>query len=263
MGQAFGYKLTVSVGVRHDNRLKSTDAGHPTQHEAPLKKVLLFLLIGAFVLIGVCTTCTAAIVIFSDLEDPSAESEEASTPVSTTTAPPSATQTPSVTHTPTAIPQPTATLGPITSIEELVERYENSIGLITASTGVASGFIVAVEGETAFVVTNHHVVDGATDMKIELGGQTYDLNLLGSHEYEDVAVLSICCGTFTPIPHSTMPVTPGTQVVAVGFPGRTRQAIHSQGQVVRLTQQYGSSSPVLEHSAELHPGQLGQPALHK
>ena len=96
-------------------------------------------------------------------------------------------------------------------------------------------------------------------MKIELGGQTYALNLLGSHEYEDVAVLSICCGLFTPIPHSTMPVTPGTQVVAVGFPGSTQQAIHSQGQVVRLTQQYGSSSPVLEHSAELHPGGSGSP----
>ena len=100
-------------------------------------------------------------------------------------------------------------------------------------------------------------------MKIDLGGQTYDLTLLGSHEHEDVAVLSICCASsFISIPSSTLPVTPGTEVVAVGFPVSAKEIIHSQGNVLKLSQRYGSSSPVIEHTAELHPGSSGSPLFN-
>ena len=149
----------------------------------------------------------------------------------------------------------------------MVTQYEDSIGFITVKMGSqaagGTGFIVGTEGNKAFVVTNHHVINDTTDMKIDLGGQTYDLTLLGSHEHEDVAVLSICCGSsFTSIPSSTMPVTPGTEVVAVGFPAKAQEIIHSQGNVLKLSQRYGSSSPVIEHTAELHPGSSGSPLFN-
>ena len=149
----------------------------------------------------------------------------------------------------------------------MVNQYEGSIGFITVRMGTqatgGTGFIIGTEGNKAFVVTNHHVVNDATDMKIDLGGgQTYDLTLLGSHEHEDVAALSICCGSFTSIPSSTMPVTPGTEVVAVGFPARVAEIVHSQGNVLKLSQRYGSSSPVIEHTAELHPGSSGSPLFN-
>ena len=149
----------------------------------------------------------------------------------------------------------------------MVDQYKGSIGSITVKTGSqaagGTGFIVGTEGNRAYVVTNHHVINEATDMKIDLGGQTYDLTLLGSHEHEDVAVLSICCASsFISIPSSTMPVTPGTEVVAVGFPVGAKEVIHSQGNVLKLSQRYGSSSPVIEHTAELHPGSSGSPLFN-
>ncbi len=168
--------------------------------------------------------------------------------------------TPVATPTPTG---PTPTPEPISSVKQLVEQYRGSIGFITARLGSqyagGTGFIVGAEGNRAFVVTSHHVIEDAEEMTIELGGRQYDLTLLGSHEHEDIAVLSICCGSFTSLSPSSMPVTPGTEVVAVGFPARTEEIIHSNGKVLRLTQRYGSSSPVIEHTAELHPGSSGSP----
>ena len=182
----------------------------------------------------------------------------------------SSTPTPVATAVPTATPITTATLTgptptpePISSVKQLVERYRGSIGFITVKWGSQSaggtGFIVGTEGHMAFVVTNHHVTENAEEMNIELGGQQYDLTLLGFHEHEDIAAFSICCGSFTSLPSSSMPVTPGTEILAVGFPAQTEEIIHSQGKVLRLTQRYGSSSPVIEHSAELHPGSSGSP----
>lgn len=183
-----------------------------------------------------------------------------STPTPAATAVTKATPIPTATPTPTG---PTPTPEPITSVSQLVEQYRDSIGFVTVRMGSKSaggtGFIVGTEGNTAFVVTNHHVVEDAQEMNIELGGQAYDLTILGSHEHEDIAVLSICCGTFTSLPSSSKPVTPGTEVVAVGFPARTEEIIHSQGKILRLTQRYGSSSPVIEHTSELHPGSSGSP----
>ena len=170
---------------------------------------------------------------------------------------------PTATPTPTG---PTPTPEPISSIKQLVNQYEGSIGFITVRRELQSaggtGFIIGTEGNKAFVVTNHHVVIDATDMEIELGGRVYDLTLLGSHEHEDVAALSICCGSFTALPVSNVPVTPGTEVVAVGFPAKVAEIIHSQGNVLQLSQRYGSSSPVIEHTAELHPGSSGSPLFN-
>ena len=192
----------------------------------------------------------------------SSESTPISTPTRASIPTPFPTPTLGPTPTPTPVPTPTPTPEPITSVRQLVDRYAGSIGLITAKTGLgygsATGFVVGVDGDKGFVATNHHVVQDAKDMEIELGGLRYDLTLLGSHEYEDVAVMSICCGSFTALPASSVPVTPGTEVVAVGFPGTT-EIIHSQGNVLGLTQRYGSSSPVIEHTAELHPGSSGGP----
>ena len=181
------------------------------------------------------------------------------TPTGPTPAP-----TPKGTATPTG---PTPTPEPITSVRQLAERYRYSIGVVAIKTTasefhVGTGFIVGTEGNKAFVVTNQHVVADAADMRFRVEGQMYDdVTLLGSHEHEDVAVLSICCGSFTALPTSSMPVTPGTEVVVVGFPLDAEEVIHTQGKVLRLTQRYGSSSPLIEHTAELHPGSSGSPLL--
>lgn len=177
--------------------------------------------------------------------------------------------TASSTPTPTPRPRPKPIVTPADSAPTPAPRRNlASIGQISVRTSTGeghggTGFVIGTDGPRAFVVTNHHVVEDAEVMVLSLGGQRYeDVTLLGSHEHEDVAVLSVCCALFTPLSSSTMPVTPGTEVVAVGMPLQSGEIIRSQGKVLRLTQRYGSSSPVIEHTAELHPGSSGGPLLN-
>ena len=171
--------------------------------------------------------------------------------------------TPVPTPMPRFTPTPTPTPGPISFVKQLVERFRGGIGHITAqSSGQGrggTGFIIGVEENKAFVVTSRHIVVDSDDIRVKVSGSTYRATLLGSHEHEDVVVLSICCGSFTVLPWTDEPATPGTEVVAVGFPAETQDVIYTQGRVTGLTRQYGRSSPVIEHTAELHPGSSGSP----
>ena len=55
--------------------------------------------------------------------------------------------------------------------------------------GAGSGFIISEDG---YIVTNYHVIDGATSIKVTLNnGDSYDAKLVGGEELNDVAVLKI------------------------------------------------------------------------
>ena len=57
------------------------------------------------------------------------------------------------------------------------------------TSGAGSGFIISEDG---YIVTNYHVIDGATAIKITLyNGETYDARLIGGEELNDVAVLKV------------------------------------------------------------------------
>ncbi|WP_147536019.1 S1C family serine protease [Bacillus marasmi] len=58
--------------------------------------------------------------------------------------------------------------------------------------GTGSGVIYKIEGNKAFVVTNHHVVDGAKELEITLSdGTKHAAKLRGSDVWTDLAVLEL------------------------------------------------------------------------
>ncbi|MFD2707187.1 S1C family serine protease [Salibacterium lacus] len=66
---------------------------------------------------------------------------------------------------------------------------ENGSG---ASQGTGSGVIYKMEGGTAFVVTNHHVIEGAGQVEVSLSNDTrVDAEVVGSDVLTDLAVLQI------------------------------------------------------------------------
>lgn len=68
-----------------------------------------------------------------------------------------------------------------------IESYQNG-----KSIGSGTGFVYKKEDKNSYVITNNHVIDGATDVKItNNAGATVDAKVLGSDEYADIAVLSI------------------------------------------------------------------------
>ena len=82
---------------------------------------------------------------------------------------------------------------------------------------LGSGVIVSADG---YIITNHHVVDGAEDIKVDLtDGRTLDAKLVGSDQPSDLAVLKV---TLTGLPFLTPgdsdKVRVGDVALAIGNP---------------------------------------------
>lgn len=87
------------------------------------------------------------------------------------------------------------------SLSEIYAAYADSCvcisvqGMATSgwyqqpTSGAGSGFIISEDG---YIVTNYHVIDGATAIRVTLNnGDSYDAKLVGGEELNDVAVLKI------------------------------------------------------------------------
>ena len=73
----------------------------------------------------------------------------------------------------------------------------NYFGQTVESASSGSGFLLTQDG---FVVTNHHVIDGATSVKVTLyDGETYDATVIGSDSDYDIAVLKIDAAGLPPV----------------------------------------------------------------
>ncbi|MXZ02549.1 MAG: trypsin-like serine protease [Chloroflexi bacterium] len=155
--------------------------------------------------------------------------------------------------------------------EELVERVRPSIVQVKARSGggffgptsAGSGFIFAVEDTTAFIATNHHVIDGSDSIKVQIGDSgTYDALVLGWDPERDVAVLSICCSSaFIPLQWDDASPAEGVSVIATGYPNSdTGKLIATIGEV-RAPDDLSMKHDFVPHSAPLNPGNSGGPLL--
>ena len=187
----------------------------------------------------------------------------ASTPTPTATPTPADRVVPVATATPAPTPTVTPTPGPITTPAELVERVQDGVVKVEAgffSSG--SGFIFDVEGTTAFVGTNHHVIEDADSVDVVVrNNRTYEALVLGWDADRDVAVLAICCSEdFLVLPWGEASPDVGDQVVALGYPrgGVRGQVTATTGEVSpddTLSERYD----FIPHTAPLNPGNSGGP----
>lgn len=69
----------------------------------------------------------------------------------------------------------------------LIQSYKNDT-LISTGTG----FIYKKDNTSGYVMTNHHVIEGADSVKVkDINGNEIDAKILGSDEVSDIAVLTI------------------------------------------------------------------------
>ncbi|HEY4583981.1 MAG TPA: Do family serine endopeptidase, partial [Lysobacter sp.] len=81
---------------------------------------------------------------------------------------------------------------------------------------LGSGFLVSDDG---YVLTNHHVVDGATAITVRLSDRReFKARLVGSDEQSDIAVLKVEGRGLPALRMATDPVKAGQWVVAIGSP---------------------------------------------
>ena len=76
-----------------------------------------------------------------------------------------------------------------TVVEVTSDATSSFFGQQYESVSMGSGVIVSADG---YIITNEHVIDGATTITVEdVNGNTYDATLIGSDSKTDIAVLKI------------------------------------------------------------------------
>lgn len=91
----------------------------------------------------------------------------------------------------------------------------SSMGQTYSSTSSGSGFVMTEDG---YVVTNHHVIDGASDIRVVFAdGRTMDARLIGSDSTNDIALLKVEAEDLQPVKlGNSDELKVGEQVVAIG-----------------------------------------------
>ncbi len=135
---------------------------------------------------------------------------------------------------------------------------------ITSGSGTGSGVIYDTQGQTGYVITNEHVVSGQNRVNVTVGdATTYSGAVLGVDAVRDLAVVSICCGSFTALGFGdAVGLEVGDEVIAIGYAlGLSGEASVSRGIVSAIRYDSRYLSDVIQTDAAINPGNSGGPML--
>lgn len=162
----------------------------------------------------------------------------------------------------------------ILTVPTVVARVSASVVEITTETvtqsgylgqyvtgGAGSGVVIAKEG---FIVTNHHVVDGATAVTVRMSdGAEFPARVVGSDARTDIAVLWIDARDY-PLTVATLgssfDLVVGEDILAIGNPLGSLGGTVTEGMVSATARQIlvnHSRMTLLQVSAPINPGNSG------
>src|ERR1051325_6934487 len=177
----------------------------------------------------------------------------------------------------------------VSSLPDVFQKVENSVVQITStksnpnqiiidngvpstgrSTALGSGFVYDNQGH---IVTNYHVIDGATRADITFtDGNTYSAKVIATDPNADIAVLQITSDfseeKVVPLPlANSSAVRPGEQVISIGNPfglsGTITTGIVSAKERLLPNPDTGFSVPnMIQTDAAINPGNSGGPLLN-
>ncbi len=129
---------------------------------------------------------------------------------------------------------------------------------------MGSGFIISPDG---YVMTNHHVIDGADEVKVKLSdGREFTAKVVGSDEQSDVALLKIAASGLPALRiGDSNALKPGQWAVAIGSPfgldhSVTAGIISAVGRSNRFAQQ--QYVPFIQTDVAINQGNSGGPLLN-
>ena len=140
----------------------------------------------------------------------------------------------------------------------------NVFGQTTQSASSGSGFIISQDG---YIVTNYHVISGASSVKVTLyNGDTYDATVIGGDSDYDVAVLKINAAGLTPVTlGNSADVNVGDSVLAIGNPLGELTFSMSGGYVSscnRAINVDGTPFNMIQVDCSINPGNSGGPLMN-
>ena len=165
-----------------------------------------------------------------------------------------------------------------------VQAVENYFGLfgrngrgqaqMQETTSCGSGVIIYADDTALYMVTNYHVVEGATNLSVTfVDDQTYEAQLCGYDENSDIAVLKISTSQLSEDTLSQISVASigdsdelvvGEQVVAIGNALGYGQSVTTGivSAVDRTISSDSSSSTYIQTDAAINPGNSGGALLN-
>ena len=140
----------------------------------------------------------------------------------------------------------------------------NIFGQSVQSASSGSGFIITQDG---YIVTNHHVISGASSVTVTLyDGTEYPATVVGSDSDYDVAVLKINATDLQPVTlGNSSSVNVGDSVLAIGNPLGELTFSMSQGIVSccdRAINVDGTPFNMIQVDASINPGNSGGPLMN-
>ena len=157
-----------------------------------------------------------------------------------------------------------STVNSVVSINTTATAGTNIFGQTVETASAGSGFIISPNG---YIVTNYHVVKGATSVKVTLySGDTYDATVIGGDSDYDVAVIKINAGGLPAVTlGNSADVNVGDTVLAIGNPLGELTFSMSQGIVSccdRAINVDGTPFNMIQVDASINPGNSGGPLVN-
>ena len=125
---------------------------------------------------------------------------------------------------------------------------------------IGSGFVLSSEG---IIVTNYHVVAGATEVQIKLtnGWIFSGLGVVGFDEQKDLALIKVSAPPLTQVTlGNSDALEPGERVVLIGSPQGLKNSV-SDGMVSSLRENKDGIK-IIQTTAPASPGSSGSPLLN-
>jgi putative serine protease PepD len=148
---------------------------------------------------------------------------------------------------------------------QVTQQSSSPFGQAQSGTATGSGFVVSSDG---YIVTNNHVVDGATDVKVKIGdGKTQTAKIVGVDASTDLALLKIDASGLTPLTLGNSDnVQVGDPAYAIGNPFGLDRTL-TTGVISALQRQISapngySIDDVLQTDAAINPGNSGGPLFN-
>ena len=145
-----------------------------------------------------------------------------------------------------------------------VSATTNNFGQQVETAASGTGFFITEDG---YILTNHHVVSGASSVSVTLyNGESYDAKVIGSDEDYDIAVIKIDVTGATPVVlGDSSKLAIGESVAAVGNPLGELTFSMSEGIVScvnRAINVDGTPFNMIQVDCSINPGNSGGPLFN-
>ena len=146
----------------------------------------------------------------------------------------------------------------------VVDQVRPAVVRIQTDVNSGSGVIVQTRELAGYVITNHHVVEEASEIYVTVGDKAiYEGELLGSDDIRDLAIVMICCGVFETARFGDVAsLEPTTEVVLIGYPlDIPGPPTATKGIVSAVRYDDRLQSEVIQTDAAINPGNSGGPMV--